>query len=57
MLATPAAFSRSAKLRSAWVDSSGTPSSRSCEPEAPSSSPPGPAALYGFLSSFQLTSN
>src|SRR5271155_1420374 len=57
MLAIPEALNKLAKLRSAGVVSSGTPSSKSCDPVAPSSKPAGPAAEMASVSSSRAESN
>ena len=57
ILAIPEALNKLAKLRSAGVVSSGTPSSKSCDPVAPSSKPIGPAAEIASDNSSKAESN
>src|ERR1700735_3544861 len=57
MLATPELVRKSAKLRSAWLESRGTPSSNNCEPEAPRSRPPWLVAATASCNSFQAASS
>ena len=57
MLATFASVSKSANLRSAGVDSRGTPSSKSCDPDAPSRRPLSPDANTAASSSFHADLN
>src|SRR2546426_10449333 len=57
MLAIPEEVSKCAKLRSPAADPSGTPSSRICVPEAPSSTPLPPLSSSALRSSFHVVSN
>src|SRR2546422_9020136 len=57
MLAIPDEVKSCAKLRSPAADPSGTPSSRICVPEAPSSTPLPPLSSSALRSSFHVVSN
>src|ERR1700694_4129763 len=57
MLAMPEEVSSCAKLRSPAADPSGTPSSKICVPDAPSSTPLPPLSSSALRSSFHVVSN
>src|ERR1700730_2251598 len=57
MLAIPEVISSCAKLRSPEAEPSGTPSSKICVPDAPSSTPLPPLSSNALRSSFHVVSN